>query len=157
MNEMLLKKAEEIVSPILNGLGLELVEVNTAKEYGKLNLNIIIYKKGGITLNDLEAAHNAINEPLDALDDEIPGDYVLNVSSPGLDRPIVTTDDFRRAMDTEITVNLKEKLEGKTRYEGKLVSYSDSEIELELNNKKQTKIIKISRTLIGKAMPLIKF
>lgn len=80
----------------------ELVEVRYFKQYGTPAIELLIWKKDGITLSDCEAVHNAVSAELDKLDDFFKEAYILNVSSLGLDRKIVTDDDFRRALDTEI-------------------------------------------------------
>ena len=81
---------------------IELVDVAFYKQYGKLTVEALLWKKSGIDLNDCEKVHNVLSAKLDTIDDEFDDDYVLNVSSQGLDRKIVTDDDFRRALDTEI-------------------------------------------------------
>ncbi|MDE7373529.1 MAG: hypothetical protein K2N18_05650 [Clostridia bacterium] len=82
--------------------GIELVEVKYFKQYGTPAVELLIWKKDGISLNDCEAVHNVVSEELDKFDSAFSSAYNLNVSSLGLDRPIVTDDDFRRALDTEI-------------------------------------------------------
>ena len=106
---------ENLVAETLKAFdGIELVELAFKKEYGNLNLTVYLWKKGGIDLNDCEAVHNALSEKLDTIEQEFPDTYVLNVSSSGLDRKIVTDDDFRRALGTEIEIvkSNKEKPHG---------------------------------------------
>lgn len=93
--------------------GYETVEIRYTKEFGKLNLTVFIWNEDEITLDDCERVHNAVSDALDAKESLFPDDYVLNVSSSGLDRPIVTDDDFRRALGTEIeAVADREKTHG---------------------------------------------
>ena len=112
--------------------GVELVELGFKKEYGKLNVTVYLWKKEGIALNDCEKVHNVVSERLDTIESELPDEYVLNVSSSGLDRKIVTNDDFRRALDTEIEVfdNTKAK------QHGVLKEYDDEKIVIETSCKK---------------------
>ena len=84
----------ELVKPIVEGLGMELVEVLFAKTKEGDALTVFIDKEGGVSLNDCEAVHNAIDAPLDELDPTEGKPYTLNVSSPGLDRPFKTDRDF---------------------------------------------------------------
>ena len=84
----------ELVKPIVEGLGMELVEVAFAKTKEGDALTVFIDKDGGVSLNDCEAVHNAIDAPLDELDPTEGKPYTLNVSSPGLDRPFKTDRDF---------------------------------------------------------------
>lgn len=156
MNE-LLEKVKTAINPIADNLGVEIVDVTFTKEYNKLNLNVFLYKKGGINLDDCENFHNALDVPLAELESEFPNDYVLNVSSSGLDRPIVTNDDFRRSLDTEIEVFLKDGEKGKNAVRGTLVSYNDEEIAVSSNEKGQIKKFNILRQNIRKAQPWIKF
>ena len=84
----------ELVKPIVEELGMELVEVAFAKTKEGDALTVFIDKDGGVSLNDCEAVHNAIDAPLDELDPTEGKQYTLNVSSPGLDRPFKTDRDF---------------------------------------------------------------
>ncbi len=96
---------ENLVNETLEAFdGVELVELSFKKEYGNLNVTVYLWKKSGIDLNDCEEVHNALSAKLDTIENELPDMYVLNVSSSGLDRKIVSDDDFRRALDTEIEI-----------------------------------------------------
>lgn len=155
MLEELLTAVKEKSKAIAESMGYEIVEVNFSKEYRKLNLNFFIYKKGGVDLNDCENFSNALDSLLEELADKFPSDYVLNVSSPGLDRPIVSDDDFRRALDTEIEVFVKG--DKKEAVRGKLTAYDSEKIVVSENKKGQIKQINILRQNIQKAQPWIKF
>lgn len=155
MLEELLTAVKEKSKAIAESMGYEIVEVNFSKEYRKLNLNFFIYKKGGVDLNDCENFSNALDSLLEELADKFPSDYVLNVSSPGLDRPIVSDDDFRRALDTEIEVFING--DKKEAVRGKLKAYDTEKINVSENKKGQIKEINILRQNIRKAQPWIKF
>ncbi len=155
MLEELLTAVKEKSKVIAESMGYEIVEVNFSKEYRKLNLNFFIYKKGGVDLNDCENFSNALDSLLEELADKFPSDYVLNVSSPGLDRPIVSDDDFRRALDTEIEVFINGDKKEVVR--GKLKAFDTEKITVSENKKGQIKEINILRQNIRKAQPWIKF
>lgn len=155
MLEELLTAVKEKSKVIAESMGYEIVEVNFSKEYRKLNLNFFIYKKGGVDLNDCENFSNALDSLLEELADKFPSDYVLNVSSPGLDRPIVSDDDFRRALDTEIEVFIND--DKKEAVRGKLKAFDTEKITVSENKKGQIKEINILRQNIRKAQPWIKF
>lgn len=155
MLEELLTAVKEKSKAIAESMGYEIVEVNFSKEYRKLNLNFFIYKKGGVDLNDCENFSNALDSLLEELADKFPSDYVLNVSSPGLDRPIVSDDDFRRALDTEIEVFIND--DKKEAVRGKLKAFDTEKITVSENKKGQIKEINILRQNIRKAQPWIKF
>ena len=96
----------ELVKPIVEGLGMELVEVLFAKTKEGDALTVFIDKEGGVSLNDCEAVHNAIDAPLDDLDPTDGKPYTLNVSSPGLDRPFKTDRDFAKHIGFKVVTSL---------------------------------------------------
>ncbi len=106
----------ELVRPIVEGLGMELVEVTFRKTKQGDELTVFIDKDGGVSLNDCEAVHNAIDAPLDELDPTQGKPYTLNVSSPGLDRPFKTDRDFAKhiGMDVEVKLFAPKKELGKS-------------------------------------------
>ncbi len=100
-----MRNSDSLKPPVaaeLDRLGYELVDLEFGKQYGQLNLTVYIFKPGGVDLNDCEKVHGVLDKLLDELDPTDGEPYILNVSSPGLDRPIVTADDVRRAVDTEV-------------------------------------------------------
>ncbi|MCM1534135.1 MAG: ribosome maturation factor RimP, partial [Corallococcus sp.] len=109
-----------LVKPIADSFGLEVLEVLYEKKYDGMNLTVIIDKDGGVTIDDCEKLHRAIDEPLDDLD-PIEDAYILNVSSPGLDRPLKSERDYRRNLNKKILVKLYKPFDGKKSYEGLLV------------------------------------
>ena len=96
----------ELVTPIAEGMGLEVVEVTYKKCYDGMNLTV------------------AIDQPLDELA-PIECAYTLNVSSPGIDRPLTLPRDYKRNLDKDISVRLYKPLDGKKIYEGTLTAYDD--------------------------------
>jgi len=113
-----------LVKPIADSFGLEVLEVLYEKKFDGMNLTIVIDKDGGVTINDCEKLHKAIDAPLDELD-PIEVSYTLNVSSPGLDRPLKHERDFKRNINKRISVKLYKPLNGKKVYEGTLTAYTD--------------------------------
>ena len=93
-----------LVQPIAEQFGLEVLEVLYEKKYDGMNLTVVIDKDGGVTIEDCEKLHRAIDEPLDDLD-PIEGAYILNVSSPGLDRPLKTERDYKRNLGKKFQLN----------------------------------------------------
>ena len=148
------EQVEKLVTPIVEGFGLEVVEVEYAKKNTGMNLTIYIDKKGGVTLDDCERVHNAIDAPLDELDPTNNESYTLNVSSPGLDRPLTTDKDFNRNIGEVIEVNTFKKIGLKKNFVGELISL-DEKI-LTLKDKKGKEII-IDRSIISKATKYIEF
>ena len=148
------KQVEEFISPIVEGLGLEVVEVAFEKKHDGMNLTIFIDKKGGVTIEDCEKVHRAIDEPLDELDPTNGASYTLNVSSPGLDREIKTDKDFNRNIGEVLEVNLFKKLGACKKFVGELVGFDQDKIIIK---DKKGKEVEIERTLISKATKYIEF
>ena len=144
-----------LVEPIIASLGYELVEVTYKKEHDTMHLTVFIDtdKEGGISLDDTEIVANAIDAPLDELDPTNGEPYVLNVSSPGLDRPLKTEKDYRKKLNTEIEVSLYAPIGGKKKYIGVLGAYEDGKISLKTENGD----LEISIKDIAVAKPYITF
>jgi ribosome maturation factor RimP len=115
----------QLVTPIAVALGLEVVEVKYAKEYNGMNLTVFIDKEGGVSINDCETLHRAIDAPLDELD-PIEGAYILNVSSLGIDRPLTTPRDFERNLNKKISVKLYQAVDKKKLFVGILIEFDDT-------------------------------
>lgn len=148
-------RVEELVLPILNDLGYELVEVTYQKQHDAMHLTIYIDsdKEGGVSLDDTEIVANAIDKPLDDLDPTAGAPFVLNVSSPGLDRPLKTERDYLKKIGTEIEVSLYSPLAGAKKHIGKLLSYENGMISLETKSGE----LRIETKCIAVAKPYITF
>ncbi len=148
------EQIEEFIEPIVTKLGYEIVEVEFAKKYNGDNLTVFIDKKDGyIDIVDCETVHNAIDEPLDELDPTMGKPYTLNVSSPGIDRPIVSDKDYNRNLEEVLEVKLFQAIDKKKIFIGKLLSFDETSIELET----QDGNIKLERKMISKATKYINF
>ena len=146
------EQIENFIEPIVTELGYEIVEVEFAKKHNGDNLTVFIDKKEGyIDITDCEKVHNAIDEPLDELDPTMGKPYTLNVSSPGIDRPIVTDKDYYRNLGEMLEVKLFQAIEKKKIFIGKLLSFDETSIELE--TEKET--VKLERKMISKATKYI--
>ena len=91
------QKAEALLSTIVESNGFELVDVEYVKEAGNWYLRGYIDKPGGITVNDCETVSRAFSDTLDE-DDFIEDSYIMEISSPGLDRPLKKEKDFARSI-----------------------------------------------------------
>lgn len=150
------KIAEEVrdfITPIVEKLGYEIVDVEFAKKYNGDNLTVFIDKDGGIDIDDCETVHNAINEPLDELNPTNDNPYILNVSSPGIDRPIVTDKDYNRNLNEIIEVKLYQAVNRKKNYVGELISFDEDKITLNVDGTD----IELERKMISKATKYIDF
>ncbi len=122
--------ATQLIMPVLEQNGFELVDVEYVKEGGNWYLRAYIDKPGGITIGDCETVSRYLSDRLDEKD-LIEDAYVLEVSSPGLDRPLKKDKDFTRALGSEIEIRLYRSLDGKKEYTGILREYDGSSIVLE--------------------------
>lgn len=137
---------------IADSLGYELVDVEYEKDMGSYFLKIYVDKIGGISLDDCQKMSEELSTKLDEKD-PIPGEYYLEVSSPGLDRPLKTDKDLNRNLNRDIELKLYKSFENKKSYEGELISFSDDEITIEDNEK----LVKIPREYISIIKLTIKF
>ena len=96
-------RTEELITPILDRMNFELVDVEYVKEGGTWYLRAYIDKEGGITVNDCEAVAREMNEILDR-EDFVEDSYVFEVSSPGLGRPLKKEKDYIRSMGKEVEI-----------------------------------------------------
>lgn len=146
------ESVENFLTPIVEDLGYEIVAVEFAKKYNGDNLTVVIDKhEGFIDINDCEKVHRAIDEPLDELDPTDGKPYTLNVSSPGVDRPIVTDKDYNRNLGEVLEVKLFQAIDKKKIFVGTLQSFNENEIQLLVDNK----VVKLERKLISKATKYI--
>ena len=125
----IIKQASSLVEPVLSDMGYELVEVEYMKEFGDYFLKIFIYNETGVGVDDCEMIARKVSEILDEKD-LIPGAYYLEVSSPGLDRPISTNDDLRRNLNKDIEVRLYKAIDNVKNFEGKLIDYNEEDIKI---------------------------
>lgn len=150
------EQVAEFIAPIVTELGCEIVEVEFGKKHNGDNLTVFIDKPGGVNIEDCERVHSAINQPLDELDPTEGRPYTLNVSSLGLDRPIVTDADFKRNLDCVLEVKLYAPLNKKKEYVGKLLGFDEKSIYLSISDT-DSEAVEIDRNLIAKATKYIDF
>ena len=124
-HSFLMKKLDELLAPILEGAHCTLVDVEYVKEAGTFYLRVYADKQpGGITIDDCEVISRALDVKLDE-EDFIDGEYVLEVSSPGLDRPLKKARDFERSIGEDIELKFYSPFQGEKEWVGKLLAYSD--------------------------------
>ena len=136
-SKMTVEELKVILQPIIEKAGYELIELSFEKSYGTDTLTAFIYKKGGVDLNDCEKVSVLLDPILDDVDFGSQG-YNFNVSSPGLDRPIVTMDDYRRNVDEDIEIVFKQPIGKKKSAHGTLVFYDEETFALKGTNGKET-------------------
>jgi len=125
------------LAPLVEGLGYELWELEYAPGRGNGLLRLYIDAAAGITLDDCERVSRAVSEVLDA-EDPIPGHYTLEVSSPGLERPLRTAGQFARFAGQTVYVETVRAIEGRRRFKGPLAAVAGGTIEVDADGKRWT-------------------
>ena len=123
-------RTEELITPILDRMNFELVDVEYVKEGGTWYLRAYIDKEGGITVNDCEAVAREMNEILDR-EDFVEDSYVFEVSSPGLGRPLKKEKDYIRSMGKEVEIRLYRAIDHEKEFCGVLSAYDENTVTIE--------------------------
>lgn len=123
-------KTTRMLEPIIEENNFELVDVEYVKEGGNYILRAYIDKEGGITIDDCELVSRRLSDLLDE-DDFIEGEYLLEVSSPGLGRQLKKENDFRRSVGKEVEVKLFAAINKKKEFCGILTGYDEQKVVLE--------------------------
>jgi ribosome maturation factor RimP len=114
-------EVEEAIKPILEWRNLELVDIQLKKEPRGLVLRIFLDKEGGIDLDTITEASEAISAALDSIE-PIPGRYILEVSSPGIERPLNKPENFKRFLGERVEVRTEEPIAGRRKFTGILMT-----------------------------------
>ena len=126
-------RTEELLTPILERLDFELVDVGYVKEGGTWDLRAYIDKEGGITINDCEMVAREMNEILDR-EDFVEDSYVFEVSSPGLGRPLKKEKDYIRSMGKKVELRTYRAIDREKEFYGILAEYDASTVTIEQEN-----------------------
>ena len=143
---------KELVMPILEENNFELVDVEYRKEGKHWYLRVYIDKEGGITLDDCQLVSEYLSDRLDEVD-PIDHSYILEVSSPGLDRPLKTPRDFKRNLGKEVEVSLYQPIDKRKKFTGELLEFTGDKIILLCDGEKREFEMKNVRLV----KPVIKF
>ncbi len=142
-------KVAEIVTPFAEELGLDIWDIRFLKEGTDWYLRIFIDKDGGVSIDDCVDLTHAITKPLDEAD-PISQSYTLEVSSPGVERELVTDAHFEKYIGADVMVRLIRAVDKVRDFNGKLMDYSDGKITVELpdgetltTTKKETSYVKL--------------
>jgi len=120
------QKVGELVEPLTDYNGLELVLVEFVKGPRGNTLRLVIDKEGGVTLDDCSRLSRVVSDLLD-VHDPVPGSYNLEVSSPGINRPLVNAKDYERFSGQKVFVRTSEPVDGRKRFKGLLRGVSDQD------------------------------
>ncbi|HNX80882.1 MAG TPA: ribosome maturation factor RimP [Candidatus Omnitrophota bacterium] len=141
------ERIHELSAPILNSIGVELVDARISNVAGRTTVTLFVDKPGGgITLEECGNLNRQICEALDTVD-LFAGSYVVEVSSPGIDRPLKTKADFTRAISKAVRFFLSEKVNGKLEWAGQVLRVDDSHVYIAVDGQE----LAIALSFINKA------
>lgn len=149
-------KVEELVTPILEELKLELVEVEYVKEGKSWFLRVYIDKETGVDIEDCGIVSEKLSEKLDETD-PIEQNYYLEVSSPGAERPLKKDKDFQKAIGKHVYIKTYEPILNEKEFEGKLLEFDGTQVTLEVKIKTRVKLIVIPYEKVAKARLAVTF
>ncbi len=124
------QSVEELIAPVLSSEDLELVDVEYKKEGKDWYLRVFIDKPGGITLQDCQATSHRVEDMIE-IDGLIPSHYILEVSSPGLDRPLKKEKDFLRYKGKRIRLTTFSPISNQKKFKGMIRDFKEDTLILE--------------------------
>ena len=130
-------KTEELLQPLVDAHGFELVYVEDVKEAGNWYLRAYIDKPGGIAVDDCEVISRALSDKLDE-EDYIEDSYILEVSSPGLGRPLKKDKDFQRSIGKEIEVRTFHAIDKQKEFTGILKEFNKDSFTIVIEDNEMT-------------------
>lgn len=144
-----------IIAPILWTLGLELIDVVCVGRGPRSVVRVLIDKPGGVTITDCEQAHKTLGPALDVAD-PFPHAYTLEISSPGLDRPFKRLQDYQRAIGKEVSVKLRQPLDGQWKIIGQLIQADEQVVVLAVATTRIPQTIELDREMIAETKLVVK-
>jgi ribosome maturation factor RimP len=121
------KRVQALLEPVINAMGYECVGVEYLPQGKHSLLRIYIDKPEGIVVEDCEAVSHQVSGVLD-VEDPIKGHYSLEVSSPGVDRPLFSLQHYLRFIGETVTLKMRTPIDGRRKFTGEIVSVVDEEI-----------------------------
>lgn len=122
----------DLVAPTIVALGYEAWGVEYVTQGHRTTLRVFIDSPNGITVDDCATVSRQISAVLD-VEDPIAGEYLLEVSSPGMDRPLFTLDQFRRFSGERVKIRLRSPFEGRRNFKGQLIGVEEDEVVLAMD------------------------
>ena len=147
-----IEEIEQALQPIADGLAIEIVEIEF-KQGKEPALTVYIDTENGVDLDTCEKFHRAIDPVLDEVDPTFGSPYTLNVSSPGLDRPLKTDRDYQKCIGQKVEVKLFAPIKGKKFFEMTLKGHDEACVYLEEKGEE----LKLEKTRIAKICRAIDF
>lgn len=130
--QAILKKIEDLIGPVIGNLGYALIERELVMDGGRWVLRLYIDKESGITVGDCERVSNGIGDLIE-VEGVVPMNYTLEVSSPGLDRPLRRREDFERFCGSVIRLRTSQPIAGRSNYKGVLIAMDGDDIVMSID------------------------
>jgi ribosome maturation factor RimP len=127
-------EVNRLIEPVLDEMGFELVDTEYLSEHGKWILRIYVDRQGGVTLDDCVHVSREIGDLID-VKDIFRNQYVLEVSSPGLNRPLKKEKDFLKAIGKKVKVKMDNPVLERRNFTGYLKAFQDGMLYVEISNK----------------------
>ncbi|HBL52771.1 MAG TPA: ribosome maturation factor RimP, partial [Syntrophaceae bacterium] len=126
MTDDLKDKIWQLAEPVATSEGMELIHVECVKMHLRWVFRLFLDKEGGVTLDDCTTVSNQLGDILD-VHDLSRGPYTLEVSSPGIDRPISRDQDFEKFLGAKVKIRTHVKIEGIKNFQGVLEDYKEED------------------------------
>jgi ribosome maturation factor RimP len=146
----------QLVTPIVDEMGLELVDIEYVKEGKDWFLRVFIDKPAGIDIEECGLVSEKLSEKLDEVD-PITQNYFLEVSSPGAERPLKKKQDYEKAIGKNVFIKTYEPLNGEKQFEGVLAEFDGSNVTVEIKIKTRKKLVSIPYEKIANARLAVTF
>ncbi|NLA83506.1 MAG: ribosome maturation factor RimP [Clostridiales bacterium] len=146
------QSVEDMVIPILEKQSCELVDIEYKKEGNHWYLRLYIDKEGGVTLDDCQAVSEQLSDLLDE-SDPIPHSYILEVSSPGLNRILKKPSNFERFKGSKVDVSLYRAFNGRKKYTGELLGWEGDQLLIQMKNE----VLSFSRNDVASVRLTVEF
>lgn len=152
----IIEQVEALVAPAIPA-PYELVDIAYEKMGGDYVLSILVDKPGGITVEDTADLTEIVSPLLDTIQpDPFPDQYFLEISSPGLERPLKTKEALANAVGSYINVSLYQAIDKVKVFEGTLTSFDNDELVIDYLDKTRKKTVTIPHKLVSKARLAVK-
>lgn len=149
----LIPQLKRSLLPVLNSLGVELVDLEYRRERAGWVLRLYIDQEGGISLQDCQRVSEQVGDVLD-VEDLIDHPYTLEVSSPGLDRPLVREGDFERFAGRAVKISTREPVGNRSNFRGQLMGVDNHQVKIKLE---EGEVLQLPVESIAKARLLPEF
>jgi len=134
LKESIKKKVIELAKEATEVAGVELFDVEILGQVGNLTVRVIIDSDRGVGINDCERVSRQLEALMD-IEDPVPGSYTLEVTSPGLDRPLRSLEDFRRFQGRLARIVTKEKLNNQSFFIGRIAKVTSNTVIISIGKK----------------------